>query len=513
MGSDKRLRYNRAAMVKPCFFSVRNTVLLFFLIVLTVLLLPLYKMEYPTQIRTLVGDNLRPTPWQPFHHQPQIQGDSWWSYKRAAQVWQCTHLSCLLTWPTTHKPLIGSTRAQCPNQFQWIHEDLRPWRSQGISREVLESGKPRAAFRAIIKNGRLYIDLYYSCVQTRAMFSVWGLVQLVKRYGTLIPDVEFMFDCMDRPVIERSRYKWKLPPPLFRYCSNRGSFDIPFPDWSFWGWAETNIAPWDEEFRSIKRGSEQVKWKDRVPMAYWRGNTRVGSPARVELLKCSNSKTAQIQEQNWEEEAQKKYASSKLSDQCKHRYKVYAEGWAWSVSYKYILSCGSTVMTITSQYFDFFTRWLLPKRHIWPINPSTICPSLDFGVNWGNANPNQSESIGRKSREMMEMMSMSTVYDYMFHLLSEYSKLQRFTPTPTPTSYFVCEDSIQCLASPREKSFLKRSLHSYMEDHNPMPCSLSPPNDTLIRKWIEMQDDGLREVREMEEHSAIDSPQNRPHRL
>ncbi|KAJ0892859.1 putative glycosyl transferase CAP10 domain-containing protein [Helianthus annuus] len=27
-----------------------------------------------------------------------------------------------------------------------------------------------------------------------------------------------------------------VPSPLFGYCGDDDSFDIVFPDWSFWGW-------------------------------------------------------------------------------------------------------------------------------------------------------------------------------------------------------------------------------------------------------------------------------------
>ncbi|KAM1753523.1 hypothetical protein ACFX12_006096 [Malus domestica] len=47
-----------------------------------------------------------------------------------------------------------------------------------------------------------------------------------------------------------------MPLPVFRYCTDGDHFDIPFPDWSFWGWPELNIHPWEEQFREIKWGSQ-----------------------------------------------------------------------------------------------------------------------------------------------------------------------------------------------------------------------------------------------------------------
>jgi protein glucosyltransferase len=101
-----------------------------------------------------------------------------------------------------------------------------------------------------------------------------------------------MFDCMDRPAINRTEHSGEgapPPPPLFRYCTTRDHFDIPFPDWSFWGWPETHIEPWSREFKSIRQGAKKVRWPDRVPTAYWKGNPDVASPLRLALLACNDT--------------------------------------------------------------------------------------------------------------------------------------------------------------------------------------------------------------------------------
>lgn len=95
--------------------------------------------------------------------------------------------------------------------------------------------KEFAAFRVVIVDGILYVEYYYACVQSRALFTVWGMLQLLKRYGGLVPDVDLMFDCMDKPTVMKSEHR-EMPLPLFRYCTTSEHFDIPFPDWSYWGW-------------------------------------------------------------------------------------------------------------------------------------------------------------------------------------------------------------------------------------------------------------------------------------
>ncbi|KAI5408701.1 hypothetical protein KIW84_054511 [Lathyrus oleraceus] len=104
-----------------------------------------------------------------------------------------------------------------------------------ISEGHLAEAQKYAAFRVVIVGGKMFVDWYYACVQSRAMFTVWGLLQLLRKYPGLVPDVDLMFDCMDKPSINKTEHNSK-PLPLFRYCTTKEHFDIPFPDWSFWGW-------------------------------------------------------------------------------------------------------------------------------------------------------------------------------------------------------------------------------------------------------------------------------------
>uniref|UniRef100_A0A251SV70 Putative lipopolysaccharide-modifying protein n=1 Tax=Helianthus annuus TaxID=4232 RepID=A0A251SV70_HELAN len=195
-----------------------------------------------------------------------------------------------------------------------------------------------------------------------------------------------MFDCMDKPIIERKASV--KPMPIFRYCTTPNHYDIPFPDWSFWGWSEINIGPWEEEFRSIKQGSQKQSWSKKYPYAYWKGNPDVDSPIREALLQCND--TTQWGALIMRQEIQHGFKQSKLSAQCNHRkYKIYAEGYAWSVSLKYILLCGCVPLIINPKYDDFFSRGLFPKKDYLPISPENICPSIKTAVKWGNAHPAQ----------------------------------------------------------------------------------------------------------------------------
>ena len=54
------------------------------------------------------------------------------------------------------------------------------------------------------------------------------------------------------------------------------------------GRAEINIKPWDALQKDLDAGNRRVRWIDREPYAYWKGNPDVAA-IRQELVKCNVS--------------------------------------------------------------------------------------------------------------------------------------------------------------------------------------------------------------------------------
>jgi hypothetical protein len=132
----------------------------------------------------------------------------------------------------------NGSAASCPLYFNWIRQDMKPWAETGITLDQVEAAKKSASFRLTIVNGTMYVETYRKSFQTRDLFTFWGIAQLMKFYPRMLPDLDLMFNCGDKPVIRRARYKdpAKPPPALFHYCGSEDTLDIVFPDWSFWGW-------------------------------------------------------------------------------------------------------------------------------------------------------------------------------------------------------------------------------------------------------------------------------------
>lgn len=406
--------------------------------------------------------------------------------------------TCPGDYPTIHNPRnLGYTT--CPEYFRWIHQDLQPWKETGITRDMIDKARRTAHFRLVIVDGKAYLEKYRKSIQTRDMFTLWGILQLLRSYPGKLPNLEMMFDCDDRPVVRSKDFRDPNsgPPPLFRYCSDHGSLDIVFPDWSFWGWAETNIRPWTNLLKDIKEGNKRSKWKDRVPHAYWRGNPHV-APTRRDLMRCNVSDkddwNARLYVQDWEQESKIGYKQSNLEDQCTHRYKIYVEGWAWSVSEKYILACDSMTLFIRPRYHDFFIRGMVPQQHYWPIRDNKKCTSLKFAVEWGNNHTEKAQAIGEAgSNFIQEDLKMDYVYDYMFHLLSEYAKLLKFKPTIPSGAVELCSETMACPADGVWKKFMVESMVKSPSDT--IPCTLPPPYDPpSFQAFLETKANSTRQV-------------------
>ena len=54
------------------------------------------------------------------------------------------------------------------------------------------------------------------------------------------------------------------------------------------GRAEINIKPWEVLRSELKDGNGRVRWMDREPYAYWKGNPAVAT-TRQDLLRCNVS--------------------------------------------------------------------------------------------------------------------------------------------------------------------------------------------------------------------------------
>ncbi|KAK9159074.1 hypothetical protein Scep_005648 [Stephania cephalantha] len=105
----------------------------------------------------------------------------------------------------------------------------------------------------------------------------------------------------------------------------------------------------------------------------------------------------------------------------------------------------------------------------------------------------------------MESLDMNMVYDYMYHLITEYSKLQNFKPIPPKTAHEVCEESVLCYADSRSKQFLEKSVASASSSP---PCDLWRADPDLVESWIQRNREIISNVEKMEKAKANETTSN-----
>ena len=96
----------------------------------------------------------------------------------------------------------------------------------------------------------------------------------------------------------------------------------------------------------------------------------------------------------------------------------------------------------------------------------------------------QAQAIGKAaSTFIQDELKMDYVYDYMFHLLNEYAKLQRFDPKIPKKAVEFCSETMVCNAEGTEKKFKMDSLVKSPSLES--PCTLpSPYNSNFLGKLV-----------------------------
>ncbi|KAM3362318.1 hypothetical protein P3S68_017172 [Capsicum galapagoense] len=105
----------------------------------------------------------------------------------------------------------------CLDYFRWIYDDLRPWRETGIADEMLMRATSNAEFWLVIVNGRAYVETYRKSFQSRNTFTLWGILQMLRRYLGKVPDLDMIFTCGDPTVVQPNSIN-VLRPLLLHLC-------------------------------------------------------------------------------------------------------------------------------------------------------------------------------------------------------------------------------------------------------------------------------------------------------
>ena len=87
---------------------------------------------------------------------------------------------------------------------------------------------------------------------------------------------------------------------------------------------------------------------------------------------------------------------------------------------------------------------------------------------------------------------MELVYDYMFHLLNEYSKLLKFRPSVPAGAVELRPETMIAAANGLHKKFMEDSLEKSRSKFE--PCNLAPNDPTVLREFEDKKLNALKKV-------------------
>lgn len=152
--------------------------------------------------------------------------------------------------------------------------------------------------------------------------------------------------------------------------------------------------------------------------------------------------------------------------------------------------------------------FILASTYISPCE-SVLIFNVIFSVNISNIVHGlvtmQAEAIGKRGQHFVQDLNMERVYDYMYHLVMEYSKLQDFKPVPPPSAQEMCEESLLCFADPKQRKFLKKSYATPS-----LPCTLPLPDHRLVERWIQEKQEIINGVEKLEKKANMKAKHIKP---
>jgi hypothetical protein len=102
------------------------------------------------------------------------------------------------------------------------------------------------------------------------------------------------------------------------------------PHFSFWSWPLPFIGTIDEALAKIDRVEEETPWEEKIDKVVWRGTARFNSAGnkalRPNLLQATKQKEwADVEDLEWENNAQAAKNAIGIEDFCKYKYIIYTE--------------------------------------------------------------------------------------------------------------------------------------------------------------------------------------------
>ena len=258
----------------------------------------------------------------------------------------------------------GLSEAQCTTAFPALYADLarattHRKRTQSISLSELDTAwRGDGIVRAMIYSNQLYIiearGIWDSNHRPRALASLHALHRAIIAYPDILPNIEFTMTDHD------SANMADQPPHVTWAYSREASNEALWlmPDFNFWSWPDVNLRSYGE-FQTLLAAREE-DFADRIPKIVWRGSVDVAArDVRANLLKYSHGKSwSDVRALDWRNQTDIREHLIAMEQHCDYMFVAQTEGNTYSGRLKYLLNCGSVVVSHELGFVEHFSHLL-----------------------------------------------------------------------------------------------------------------------------------------------------------
>uniref|UniRef100_A0AAG5CQ80 Glycosyl transferase CAP10 domain-containing protein n=1 Tax=Anopheles atroparvus TaxID=41427 RepID=A0AAG5CQ80_ANOAO len=327
---------------------------------------------------------------------------------------------------------VPCNNTNCNCHINVLKDDLRPFKSQGITQDMIKRAKQYGTHYQVIGH-KLYR-------QRECMFPARcsGVEHFVKPLLPTLPDMDLVVNCRDWPQVHRHWSKEKTP--VFSFSKTAEYLDIMYPAWAFWEGGPaialypTGLGRWDRHRKSITDAAAKMPWERKESKAFFRGSRT--SDERDALVLLSRAQPSLVDAQYTKNQAWKSPQDTlneeparevSLEDHCNYRFLFNFRGVAASFRFKHLFLCHSLVFHVGDEWQEFFYPSLKPWVHYVPVPVQNSPDELEALIRFFQEHDDLARGIAERGYEQIwNHLRMKDVECYWNKLLKRYGKLIRY---------------------------------------------------------------------------------------
>lgn len=317
---------------------------------------------------------------------------------------------------------------KCNSSYNQIDSDLRPFKTVNFS-EI------RPKFLAALDNPHIVSICDYRVKDNLIFRKCYGqhtgfkmfidsilttLVRIVK-----LPDLEFIVNLGDWPLVKRDRKSKIQNFPVFSWCGSEDSLDIVMPTYDITESSLEGMSRVSIDIMSVQ--NTRTSWSEKIPKAFWRGRDSRRERLNLVDIARKNPDLFNVSLTNFfffrNEESKYGPRSPHISfyEFFNHKYQINVDGTVAAYRFPYLLASNSVVFKQESPFYEHFYKQVFPMRHYIPVKRDLS--NLVDQIIWAKQNDKKARKIADNAQTFAnENLTADQIFCYYVILFQEWSK-------------------------------------------------------------------------------------------